>query len=670
MPQDRLAKHPFFASEGHNSYGSADIFVAHRLDDTWKNWSKPKNLGPNINTESFEAYYAHSKKQNEAVFVSSRDDKSGYFYSIDFVPSDGADIGSHPAASGFIRMEKLPAINVRLSLIDENDKIIESITTNDEGYFNLQSFLPDRDYKIAIDDSVRQDLSTADIFLTNDLGDKMVYMNQNELGLFGFKVLSGEKVEEVAKLEAIAKEGAIVDNPTTISGKVASFGTLNEKVKLSVVDENSKIIEEIVTDENGYFEFSTNAREKSYFLSLNESSLGLVDIYEIYLTNDNPGEDIVVSKTDKHLFEFRTLADGSDIGMKRIVEHDRKLPKSYFDRYGYQPARKNDALTGYVTYGKLPLIDAEISLIDDQDKTLDKAITDDQGMFVFKETIPEGNYSLQLSEDQEIDLDKTEIFLANNPEDVVFYLNDERSGVFAFEKLSKLRPMTLYSLKEETEGGYIVSDATTRIRGKFSYDKLPKTGVRLKLMDEDENVVQITDVDENGEFEFVEYTVNKNYFISVEDGNGLSDIYEIYLGGSNRNVLVNRTDKFVFAFKILPSQAILLSRYYELDTQLGTRMRISDDDGSSPLKTYYDYNLHDFEIGQYDILDQFVKGIQSGISPKMRITNGTTSDGVFVSESIEGSELSPILDYLQSIGLDLKSVSIDKSASDQVILSE
>lgn len=47
----------FFASSAHNSYGSADIFVTTRKDDSWTNWTPPKNLGPLINSESFDAYF-------------------------------------------------------------------------------------------------------------------------------------------------------------------------------------------------------------------------------------------------------------------------------------------------------------------------------------------------------------------------------------------------------------------------------------------------------------------------------------------------------------------------------------------------------------------------------------------------------------------------------------
>jgi outer membrane protein OmpA-like peptidoglycan-associated protein len=40
----------YFSSAGHGGMGSLDIFMSKRLDDTWKNWSQPVNLGPAINT--------------------------------------------------------------------------------------------------------------------------------------------------------------------------------------------------------------------------------------------------------------------------------------------------------------------------------------------------------------------------------------------------------------------------------------------------------------------------------------------------------------------------------------------------------------------------------------------------------------------------------------------
>ncbi len=47
----------YFSSSGHPGYGSNDIFITKRLDDSWKHWSEPKNLGPKINTKDWDAYY-------------------------------------------------------------------------------------------------------------------------------------------------------------------------------------------------------------------------------------------------------------------------------------------------------------------------------------------------------------------------------------------------------------------------------------------------------------------------------------------------------------------------------------------------------------------------------------------------------------------------------------
>lgn len=48
--------------------GGSDIYKSTRLDDTWKNWSKPVNLGPPINTAAGDAYF--SMDANGNVFTS------------------------------------------------------------------------------------------------------------------------------------------------------------------------------------------------------------------------------------------------------------------------------------------------------------------------------------------------------------------------------------------------------------------------------------------------------------------------------------------------------------------------------------------------------------------------------------------------------------------------
>lgn len=63
----------FFASIGFKGEGSSDIFYSKRLDDTWQRWSKPVNLGPEVNSEGFEGYYSIPASGNFAYYVSTKE---------------------------------------------------------------------------------------------------------------------------------------------------------------------------------------------------------------------------------------------------------------------------------------------------------------------------------------------------------------------------------------------------------------------------------------------------------------------------------------------------------------------------------------------------------------------------------------------------------------------
>ena len=62
-----------FASNGFSSFGDYDIYVSYRLDDTWKNWSEPINLGSKINTSEFDGLPFYDEKNEILYFISFTD---------------------------------------------------------------------------------------------------------------------------------------------------------------------------------------------------------------------------------------------------------------------------------------------------------------------------------------------------------------------------------------------------------------------------------------------------------------------------------------------------------------------------------------------------------------------------------------------------------------------
>ena len=60
----------YFSSSGHVGYGSNDIFLTRRLDDSWLHWSTPENLGPIINTPQWDGYFSVAAQGDYAYFSS------------------------------------------------------------------------------------------------------------------------------------------------------------------------------------------------------------------------------------------------------------------------------------------------------------------------------------------------------------------------------------------------------------------------------------------------------------------------------------------------------------------------------------------------------------------------------------------------------------------------
>ncbi|MFK7951917.1 MAG: OmpA family protein [Ekhidna sp.] len=65
----------FFATNGRGGEGSFDIFYAQRLDESWRNWSTPVNMGSAVNTTGAETSFSFIDQW--AYFVSSQD-SDGY----------------------------------------------------------------------------------------------------------------------------------------------------------------------------------------------------------------------------------------------------------------------------------------------------------------------------------------------------------------------------------------------------------------------------------------------------------------------------------------------------------------------------------------------------------------------------------------------------------------
>ena len=67
----------YFSTNGRPGYGENDIFMTQRLDDSWTKWSEPENLGPFINTKDMDMYFTIPASGEYAYLVSGENSYGG-----------------------------------------------------------------------------------------------------------------------------------------------------------------------------------------------------------------------------------------------------------------------------------------------------------------------------------------------------------------------------------------------------------------------------------------------------------------------------------------------------------------------------------------------------------------------------------------------------------------
>ena len=73
----------YFSTNGRGGYGSYDIYVSKRLDDTWVNWSEPQNMGPDINSERDDLFFNIPVTGNFAYYTKSISEDDADIYRVE-----------------------------------------------------------------------------------------------------------------------------------------------------------------------------------------------------------------------------------------------------------------------------------------------------------------------------------------------------------------------------------------------------------------------------------------------------------------------------------------------------------------------------------------------------------------------------------------------------------
>ncbi len=289
----------YFASNGHDGLGESDVFVSYRLDNTWKNWTKPLNMGAPINSDGFDAYFTIGNNR-EVFFTSNRgQDYSDIFNAsiqegVKFVGNE-----DYVMVNGKFLFNKLPADGVTISIFNSDGDLIDQVITDEAGAFAYTKLTPDAIYFLKVNES---DDSNYD-------GAKM-YVVDEDNGL----------LQRYAKT---ANDAYVLNNrkgvyTSDVYGKYAFKKLPGSNTGLVLFDENDFPLDTIYTDGNGQFTFRPMDLDENYYLAPLEvaeddyqyANITFTDEFDqtIYSSNITGGNGLAVSASEMKKAEEKLAA--------------------------------------------------------------------------------------------------------------------------------------------------------------------------------------------------------------------------------------------------------------------------------------------------------------------------------------------------------------------------
>jgi len=356
----------FFSSNGKAGLGGLDVFVAQLKEDN--TIGKVENLGAPLNTNLDDFGFILDKEMKQGYFSSNREGGKGdddiYAFELQKPFTFGKTIkGVAKSKTGDI------LANAKVSLYDENGKVIETVTTGEDGSY---SFTVDADKKFKLagtkekyfdgtntaDTHTDEDVVYADVVLEKDPGLSLLcVVTDKKTG----EPLEGVKIKLINNLKETEEE--IVTPATGDFMRPLKDNKLNDRISYNIILEKDGYMSKTLTynqllDHEGQYKI-----HETLDLTMDKMDVGMdlskfIEINPIYfdlnkakirpdaaieldkivkVMNENPGmyvelgshTDCRASKKYNMALSDRRAKASADYIKKRITNPERITGKGY-----------------------------------------------------------------------------------------------------------------------------------------------------------------------------------------------------------------------------------------------------------------------------------------------------------------------------------------------------
>lgn len=285
----------FFSSNGLAGFGGLDIFSAKEKDGKWI-VSRNESLQLNSAYDDFAICFTND---STGYFTSNREGGKGkddiywFKYTNKYISVSGTILLTENAND--------PAKDVKVVLMSEDGKPIDSTKTNQKGFFEFKNLDADKKYLASVDSDDPQFKGKARYYMANSKGIVARVSNDQGNKKFVFKNLP---VDPNGLPELYAEDDL------TLAGNLL-FGENPSKpiknAKISITNKYGDVVESTTTNEFGAFAFRNLPADQNYIVSLEESDLELPANTKVTLTNKS-GKEIKSFITGNGKFKFNILS--------------------------------------------------------------------------------------------------------------------------------------------------------------------------------------------------------------------------------------------------------------------------------------------------------------------------------------------------------------------------
>jgi outer membrane protein OmpA-like peptidoglycan-associated protein/tetratricopeptide (TPR) repeat protein len=426
------------------------------------------------------------------------------------------------------------------------------------------------------------------------------------------------------------------------SGYVLNTDNPNDpakNVKVTLKDTTGNLIQETITDNNGYFIFKNLDADKVYLAYIDNPDPSFSGKARYYMTDNDKTIHRISSRQSDHPFVFKNLP---------ILKN--ALPELYTD--------DNLTLAGNLLYGEnpsKPLKNTKIRIKNEFGDVVEETTTNEFGAFTFKYLPVNQSYMVEIVE--------TDVQLSENTKITLTNKSGKELKNFYYQKnkhLFKILPAEKSLIQEM----YASDDDLIMDLSGYMYDqnKKPLANIKFTIFNQ-KNPLDKKEITTggNGKFEFKNLDAEKNYYFSTDENDPkLNGVEKIFIADSRGRIfkVLNKDAKGAFVYKILPADKTILGQFVVDDPWLQVlELKNKKQKESLTIVENIYYGLNDYKFDQAGriILDKVIQILKDNPNLNIELSSHTDSRaGDAYNLKLSQKRAQYAVDYIISRGVDKK----------------